>query len=146
MSNKAVENMSTKAIENISEVGHPKTSTESKPMASEVAQPQSDLFLDKPEVGVTGNMDSEVAQPKTASESKPMASEVAIWGVSTVTGSYQSTDFIVSVAKGNTMHCTARSTIAHNLFRLKEGVVNSIKDFVFHPNKDEYRVMKDASL
>ncbi|GJS94162.1 hypothetical protein Tco_0801130 [Tanacetum coccineum] len=55
-----------------SEVAHPKISTESKPMASEVVQPQCDLFLDKLEVGVSGNMDSEVAQPKTATKSKPM--------------------------------------------------------------------------
>nr|GEU94617.1 hypothetical protein [Tanacetum cinerariifolium] len=143
MSNKVVENTSTKAVDNMdNEVKHPKTGTESKPMANEVAQPQSDLFLDKLVVGVTGNMDSEVAQPKIATESKPMASE----DLSIVTRRYLSNDFIVSDAKGNTMHCTARSTIAQNFIRLKEGVVYSIKDFVVHPNKDEYHVMKDAAL
>ncbi|GKC80411.1 hypothetical protein Tco_1131185 [Tanacetum coccineum] len=131
--------MSTKAVDNMDiEVAHPKIGTESKPMASEVVQPQSDLFSDKIEVGVTGNMDSEVAQPKTATESKPVASEVArpetdlffdklevgvtgtivvmlcrMWDVSTVTGHYLCTDFIVSDVK---------------------------------PNKDEYRVMKDDAL
>ncbi|GJU86966.1 hypothetical protein Tco_1294512 [Tanacetum coccineum] len=135
-----------------SEAAHPKIGTESKPMATEVVQPQSNLFLDKIEVGVTGNMDSEVAQPKTCTESKTMASEVAqpesdlfldkleVGVIGTIVV------MLCRMWDGNTMHCTARSTIAHNFVRLKEGVVYSIKDFVVQPNKDEYRVLKDSAL
>ncbi|GKD64698.1 hypothetical protein Tco_1306806 [Tanacetum coccineum] len=137
MSNKDVENMSNKAVENMdSEVVQPKTGTESKPVASEVAQPQSDLFLEKLEVSVTGNIESEVTQPKTNIESKPMASEVM----------QPQSDLFLDKLEGNTMHCTARSTIAHNFVKLKEGVVYSRKDFFVQPNKDEYRVIKDDAL
>ncbi|GKD88794.1 hypothetical protein Tco_1364301 [Tanacetum coccineum] len=145
MSNKAVENMSTKAVDNMdSEAAHPKIGTESKPIATEVVQPQSNLFLDKLEVGVTGNMDSEVAQPKAATENKPMAIEVAQPESDLFLDKLEVG--VIGTIVGNTMHCIARSTIAHNFVRLKEGVVYSIKDFVVQPNKDEYQVLKDSAL
>lgn len=39
------------------------------------------------------------------------------------------------------MHCYARGSIAHNFVGLKEGNVYSIKNFIVHPNKDEYRII-----
>ncbi|GJU71919.1 DNA helicase PIF1, ATP-dependent [Tanacetum coccineum] len=35
-----------------------------------------------------------------------------------------------------------RGRIAHNFLRLKEGSIYSIKNFVVHPNKEEFRIMK----
>ncbi|GJU65757.1 reverse transcriptase domain-containing protein [Tanacetum coccineum] len=43
---------------------------------------------------------------------------------------------------GNAIHCTARSNVAHNFIRLKEGGIYSIKNFVVHRNKEEYRIRK----
>ncbi|GJX60108.1 DNA helicase PIF1, ATP-dependent [Tanacetum coccineum] len=43
--------------------------------------------------------------------------------VNVVTSSYLRTDFVVSDAKGNAIHCTARSNVTHNFLLLKEGVV-----------------------
>ncbi|GKC97147.1 replication protein A 70 kDa DNA-binding subunit C-like protein [Tanacetum coccineum] len=62
--------------------------------------------------------------------------------VSAVTGQYLSTDMVVSDARGNAIHCSARSNVAHNFIKLKEGVIYCIKNFVVHPNKDEYRIRK----
>ncbi|GJW29721.1 zf-CCHC domain-containing protein [Tanacetum coccineum] len=69
-----------------------------------------------------------------------------MWDVNAITGRYFSTDFVVSDSKGNMIHCTARGSIAHNFLRLKEGSVYSIKNFVVHPNKDEFRIMKNDTF
>lgn len=44
------------------------------------------------------------------------------------------------------MHCTAKSTVAHNFVRLKEGCVYSIKNFVVMNNKEDFRVRKDDTF
>lgn len=48
--------------------------------------------------------------------------------------------------QGNVIHCTAKSTVAHNFLRLKEGGVYSIKNFIVMHNKDEFRVRKDDTF
>ncbi|GJZ99937.1 ribonuclease H-like domain-containing protein, partial [Tanacetum coccineum] len=44
-----------------------------------------------------------------------------VWDVNAVTGRYLSTDFVVSDSKGNMIHCSAKSSVAHNFLRMKEG-------------------------
>nr|GEX17492.1 hypothetical protein [Tanacetum cinerariifolium] len=66
-----------------------------------------------------------------------------MWDVSAVTGRYLSTDFVMSDAKGNMIHCSAKATASHNFLRLKEGSIYSVKNFVVKPNKDEYRLLKN---
>nr|GEY76359.1 hypothetical protein [Tanacetum cinerariifolium] len=61
-----------------------------------------------------------------------------MWYVSAVTSRYLSTDFVVSDAKGNMIHCSAKATVSYNFLRLKEGSIYSVK-----PNKDEYRLLKN---
>ncbi|GKC90586.1 reverse transcriptase domain-containing protein [Tanacetum coccineum] len=65
------------------------------------------------------------------------------WDVYTITGRYLSMDFIMSDAKGNAIHSTAKANVAHNFLRLKEDSVYSIKNFVVQANKEEYRIFKD---
>nr|GEZ84890.1 hypothetical protein [Tanacetum cinerariifolium] len=48
---------------------------------------------------------------------------------------YLSTDFIVFDIKGNLMHCTARSNIAHNFQWLKEGSIYWVKNFLVQINR-----------
>ncbi|KAL6587669.1 hypothetical protein OROMI_000647 [Orobanche minor] len=69
-----------------------------------------------------------------------------MWDVNTITGRYLSTDFVVSDAKGNVIHCIVRGNIAHNFLRLKEGGIYSIKNFVVLPNKEEYRIIKNDAF
>nr|GEU52391.1 uncharacterized protein [Tanacetum cinerariifolium] len=71
-------------------------STQSKPL----------LFLDQLEVDVTGTIVVMIGR---------------VWDVNAVTGCYLSTDFVVSDSKGNMIHCTAKSSVAYNFLRLKEG-------------------------
>nr|GEZ17571.1 hypothetical protein [Tanacetum cinerariifolium] len=66
--------------------------------------------------------------------------------VSTITGRYLSTDFVVCDSKGNIIHYTAKGTIAHNFLLLKEGGIYSIKNFTVHLNKDDFRVVKHATF
>ncbi|GKC30863.1 hypothetical protein Tco_1038157 [Tanacetum coccineum] len=61
-------------------------------------------------------------------------------------GRYLSTDMVVSDALGNAIHCSARSNVAHNFIKLKEGVIYCIKNFVVYPNKEEYRIRKDDAF
>nr|GFC39509.1 hypothetical protein [Tanacetum cinerariifolium] len=42
------------------------------------------------------------------------------------------------------MHATARSNVAHNFLKLKAGEIYSVKNFSVQPNKDEFRIFKDA--
>nr|GEX42744.1 hypothetical protein [Tanacetum cinerariifolium] len=46
--------------------------------------------------------------------------------------------------QGNAIHCSAWSNVAHNFIKLKEGVIYCIKNFMVHPNKEEYRIRKDG--
>nr|GEU68694.1 hypothetical protein [Tanacetum cinerariifolium] len=48
--------------------------------------------------------------------------------------------------QGNAIHCTTKSNIAHNLIKLKEGGIYSIKNFVVYPNKEEYRIRKEDTF
>ncbi|GKA00080.1 hypothetical protein Tco_0672630 [Tanacetum coccineum] len=119
----------------------------------------SPLFLDELQVGLTGTIFVMLCR---------------IWDVSAVTGRYLSTDMVVSDARvshdfqyfslkskhavavvlyvktfylqGNAIHCSVRSNVAHNFIKLKEGVIYCIKNFVVHPNKEEYRIRKDDAF
>ncbi|GJS19318.1 ATP-dependent DNA helicase PIF1-like protein [Tanacetum coccineum] len=44
---------------------------------------------------------------------------------------------------GNAIHSIAKANVAHNFLRLKEGSVDSIKNFVLQANKEEYRIFRD---
>nr|GEV80431.1 wall-associated receptor kinase galacturonan-binding domain-containing protein [Tanacetum cinerariifolium] len=48
--------------------------------------------------------------------------------------------------QGNAIHCSARSNVAHNFIKLKKEVIYCIKNFVAHPNKEEYRIRKDDAF
>ncbi|GKB31541.1 putative reverse transcriptase domain-containing protein [Tanacetum coccineum] len=85
------------------------------------------LFLDQLEVDVTGTIVVMIGR---------------VWDVTAVTGRYLSMDFVVSDSKGNMIHCTAKSTVAHNFLRLKEGGIYSFKNIVVLPNKDEFRIFR----
>ncbi|GKB28681.1 hypothetical protein Tco_0868082, partial [Tanacetum coccineum] len=56
------------------------------------------------------------------------------------------TYFVIYDAKGNIMHATARSNVAHNFLKLKAGEIYSVKNFSVQPNKDEFRIFKDVSF
>ncbi|GJZ08211.1 DNA helicase PIF1, ATP-dependent [Tanacetum coccineum] len=88
---------------------------------------QAPLFLDQLEVDVTGTIVVMIGR---------------IWDVNTITGRYLSTDFVVSDYKGNMIHCSAKSNVAHNFLRMKEGGIYAVKKIVVVPNKDEYRRSK----
>nr|GEU66073.1 hypothetical protein [Tanacetum cinerariifolium] len=45
--------------------------------------------------------------------------------------------------EGNTIHCSAKATVSHNILRLKEGGIFSMEIFADKPNKDEYRILKN---
>ncbi|GKA98099.1 putative reverse transcriptase domain-containing protein, partial [Tanacetum coccineum] len=62
--------------------------------------------------------------------------------VNAVTGRYLSTNFVVSDSKGSIIHCSAKSSMAHNFLRMKEGGIYSIKNFVVIPNKYEFRIFR----
>nr|GEY58503.1 hypothetical protein [Tanacetum cinerariifolium] len=59
---------------------------------------------------------------------------------------YLSTDMVVSDARGNAIHCSARSNVAHTFIKLKEGVIYCIKIFMVHPNKEECLIRKDDAF
>ncbi|GKA56184.1 zinc finger, CCHC-type containing protein, partial [Tanacetum coccineum] len=112
--------------------GHMSVGIEAKQdMSSTVADTKADLFLDQLQVDVTGTVVVMIGRK---------------WDVNAVTGCYLSTDIVVSDAKGNAIHCTARSNVAHNFLRLKEGGIYSIKNFVVHRNKEEYRIRKNDTF
>ncbi|GJX03348.1 ATP-dependent DNA helicase PIF7-like protein [Tanacetum coccineum] len=95
------------------------------------SQPSSLLFLDQLDVDVSGTIVVMIDR---------------MWDVSAITGHYLSTDFVVSDSKANIIHCTAKGTVAHNFLHLKEGGIYSIKNFIVHPNKDDFRIMKHATF
>ncbi|GJZ04023.1 replication protein A 70 kDa DNA-binding subunit C-like protein [Tanacetum coccineum] len=100
-------------------------------MAPETATVEPQLFLEKLELGVTGTI---------------ILMFCRMWDVYAATGRYLSTDFVVCDSKGSTMHATARGTVAHNFLKLKEGGIYSVKNFSVQPNKDEFRVIKNATF
>ncbi|GKA83816.1 ATP-dependent DNA helicase PIF1-like protein [Tanacetum coccineum] len=59
---------------------------------------------------------------------------------------YMSTDFIVSDVEGNWMHCTTKGNITYTFLRLEEGFIYSVKNFVVQPNKDDFRLMRNADF
>ncbi|GJY31538.1 mediator of RNA polymerase II transcription subunit 34 isoform X2 [Tanacetum coccineum] len=96
-------------------------------MLSGSSQPKPLLFLDQLEVDVTGTIVVMIGR---------------VWDVNAITGRYLSTDFVVSDSKGNMIHCSAKSSVAHNFLRLKEGGIYSVKNFVVLPNKDEFQIFR----
>ncbi|GJU89419.1 replication protein A 70 kDa DNA-binding subunit C-like protein [Tanacetum coccineum] len=98
---------------------------------AEISGTKPDLFLDQLRVDVTGTIIVMIGR---------------VWDVSAVSGRYLSTDFVVSDAKGQMIHCSARASVAHNFLRLKEGGIYSVTNFAVKPNKEEYRVIKDDSF
>nr|GEX51678.1 hypothetical protein [Tanacetum cinerariifolium] len=100
-------------------------------MRTKIAESKSEFYLDELELGVTGTMIVMVCR---------------IWDVNAVTGRYLSTDFVLCDAKGNSKHATAQASIAHNFLRLKEGGIYSVKNFVVQPNKDEFRIITNATF
>ncbi|GKC38270.1 replication protein A 70 kDa DNA-binding subunit C-like protein, partial [Tanacetum coccineum] len=64
------------------------------------------LFLDQLEVDVTSTIVVMIRR---------------VWDVNAVNGCYLSKDFVVSDSKGNMIHCSAKSSVAHNFLILKEG-------------------------
>nr|GFB46807.1 hypothetical protein [Tanacetum cinerariifolium] len=94
---------------------------------SESLQPKPHLFLDQLEVDVTGTIVVMIGR---------------VLDVNAITERYLSTDFVVYDSKGNMIHCTAKSNVAHNFLRLKEGGIYSVKNFAVLPNKYEFRIFK----
>nr|GEW64895.1 hypothetical protein [Tanacetum cinerariifolium] len=72
----------------------------------------SELFLDQLGLNMTGTIIMMLGR---------------MWDVSAVTHRYLSTDFVVSDAKGNMIHCSAKATMSYNFLRLKEGGIYSVK-------------------
>ncbi|GKA32220.1 replication protein A 70 kDa DNA-binding subunit C-like protein [Tanacetum coccineum] len=62
------------------------------------------------------------------------AFSMSVSKVATMSGSTQ--------PNGNMIHCSAKSSVAHNFLRMKEGDIYSVKNFVFIPNKDEFRIFR----
>ncbi|GJX77882.1 replication protein A 70 kDa DNA-binding subunit C-like protein [Tanacetum coccineum] len=49
---------------------------------------------------------------------------------------------VVMIRRGNMIHCNAKSSVAHNFLRMKEGGIYSVKNFVVLPNKDEFWIFR----
>ncbi|GJT89277.1 reverse transcriptase domain-containing protein, partial [Tanacetum coccineum] len=95
---------------------------------SKATHPSSELCLDELTHGVTGTIFVMICRN---------------WDVYTIMGRYVSTDFIMSDAKGNAIHSSAKANVAHNFLKLKEGPVYSITNFVVQANKNDYRICRD---
>nr|GEY75786.1 hypothetical protein [Tanacetum cinerariifolium] len=94
----------------------------SRSMSTTKASPKSQLYFDDLEIGVTGFMIVMVCR---------------IWDVNATPGRYLSTAFVIYDSKAN---------VAHNFLKLKECGIYSVKDFLVHPNKDEFRILMNASF
>nr|GEW97632.1 hypothetical protein [Tanacetum cinerariifolium] len=92
------------------------------------SQPRCELYLDEPTLGATGVITVMIYRS---------------WDVHTLTGRYVSADFVMSDAKGSAIHSSAKSNVAHNFLKLKEGLVYCLKNFIVQSNKEEYRIFKD---
>nr|GEZ77560.1 hypothetical protein [Tanacetum cinerariifolium] len=44
------------------------------------------------------------------------------------------------------VYCIARSNVANNYLKQKEGAIYSIKNFTVKPNKEEYRILKNVTI
>ncbi|GJQ95483.1 reverse transcriptase domain-containing protein [Tanacetum coccineum] len=120
--------MSTKPAHNMSFDAEQTLDTAKLHRSSEPTQPRTELYLDELTDGASGTIIVMICHS---------------WDVHNITGHYLSTDFVMSDAKGNAIHSTAKANVAHNFLRLKEGSVYSIKNFVVQVNKEEYRIFKD---
>nr|GEX24502.1 hypothetical protein [Tanacetum cinerariifolium] len=85
-------------------------------------KPKPYLFLDQLEIDVTGIIVVMIDR---------------VWDVNAISRRYLSMDFV-----GNMIICTAKSNVAHNFLRLKEGGIYYVKNSVVLPNKDEFRIFK----
>ncbi|GKD34581.1 reverse transcriptase domain-containing protein, partial [Tanacetum coccineum] len=165
--------MSNKAADNVSsDVEQPTTNLSPDMPNYPVVQSNKDLALNEQPYGAAVESNSnDVQQAKTdlvavATSSEPMQAKTQLflddltegingtdvvmvcrsWDVHAVTGRYLSMNFVLSDAKGNAIHCTAKANIAHNFLKLKEGSVYLIRDFVVHLNKEEYRIFRDHAV
>nr|XP_043633588.1 glutathione S-transferase T3-like [Erigeron canadensis] len=69
------------------------------------------------------------------------------WDVISVKNKYMSTDFIISDAKGNVLHCFVKASIAYRFKPLlEEGCLYMMNDFTVLPNPQKYRIMKDVEF
>ncbi|GJS02536.1 54S ribosomal protein L19, mitochondrial [Tanacetum coccineum] len=132
MSNKVADNMS-------SGVEQPTTNLSPDMPNDPVVQSNKDLALnEQPDGAAVESKSNDVEQANTDLD------------VHAVTGHYLSMYFVSSDAKrfllGNVIHCTMKANIAHNFLKLKEGSIYLIRDFVVHPNKDEYRIFRDHAV
>ncbi|GJS19121.1 hypothetical protein Tco_0447753 [Tanacetum coccineum] len=85
------------------------------------SQTNSQLFLDQLDVDVSRTIVFMISR---------------MWDVNAITGHL--------AGQYDSLYC--QGSIAHNFLRLKEGSVYSIKNFVVHPNKDEFRIMKNDTF
>ncbi|GJT77167.1 replication protein A 70 kDa DNA-binding subunit C-like protein [Tanacetum coccineum] len=118
-------------IEIIPDMSDTMTAIEKKGESALLSGSKPDLFLDQLRANVTGIIIVMISW---------------VWDVSVVSGRYLSTDFVVSDAKGQMIHCSALASVAHNFLHLKEGGIYSVKIFVVKPNKEEYQVIKDDNF
>ncbi|GKD53210.1 reverse transcriptase domain-containing protein [Tanacetum coccineum] len=114
-----VESKQVMSAKGLASGGHMFVGIEAKQdMSSTVADTKADLFLDQLQVDVTRTVVVMIGRR---------------WDVNAITGCYLRTDFVVSDAKGNAIHCTARSNVAHNFLLLKEGAFVKANGFVRYP-------------
>ncbi|KAL8167440.1 hypothetical protein V2J09_008939, partial [Rumex salicifolius] len=66
------------------------------------------------------------------------------WDSTNSFGKYMSTEYLLSDAEGNVMHCSFRSSISHRFVALlEEGSVFSFKNFSLLVIKEKFRIRKD---
>nr|XP_043619011.1 replication protein A 70 kDa DNA-binding subunit C-like [Erigeron canadensis] len=69
------------------------------------------------------------------------------WDVISVKNKYMSTDYIISDAKGNVLHCFVKAAIAYRFKSLlEEGCLYMMNDFTVLSNPPKYSIMKDAEF
>ncbi|GKA07139.1 DNA helicase PIF1, ATP-dependent [Tanacetum coccineum] len=98
----------TRDDERIFKIGLPKFDVVKKSEPSQKAP----WFLDQLEVDVTGTIVVMIGR---------------IWDVNAIIGRYMSTDFVVSDSKGNMIHCSAKSNVAHNFLRIGSERDNTVR-------------------
>ncbi|GJY51338.1 DNA helicase PIF1, ATP-dependent [Tanacetum coccineum] len=102
--------------------------------------PKEELAREEEIEGVEGNpafskLASKVATMSGSTQPKALLLLDQL-DVNAVTGRYLSTNF------GSIIHCSAKSSMAHNFLRMKEGGIYSVKNFVVIPNKYEFRIFR----
>ncbi|GJY71186.1 retrotransposon protein, putative, ty1-copia subclass [Tanacetum coccineum] len=118
-------------IEIIPDMSDTMTAIEKKGEFALVSRTRLDLFLDQLRSDVIGTIIVMIGR---------------VWDISALSDRYLSTDFVVSDAEGQMIHCSARASVAHNFLRLSGGGIYSVKLFAVKPNKEEYRVIKDDNF